>query len=136
MRLMLAGVLSGIVHDRQLMREAQVNVTPEACLWHDAIRRCVGCALHEGLPDHSSLTRIRPRWGEETFRDVLTQVVRQCRQAGLITAGTVHMDASWIRADASMDPLVAQHLDAVDEVNDAERLSRAPGKHKKPRNTV
>lgn len=54
-RLILAGFLLGIVHDRRLMREAQVNI---------AIRWFVGYGLHEALPDHSSLTRIRQRWGE------------------------------------------------------------------------
>jgi transposase len=46
-RLMLAGFLLGIVHDRRLMREAQVNI---------AIRWFAGYGLHEVLPDHSSLT--------------------------------------------------------------------------------
>jgi transposase len=121
-RLMLTGFLLGIIHDRRLMREAQVNL---------AIRWFVGYALHEDLPDHSSLTRIRQRWGDETFRKVFTRVVQQCQQAGLITAETVHMDASLIRADVSMDAVVERHLDAVDEANDAERLSRETGKHKK-----
>src|SRR3954470_12621794 len=49
-RLMLARFLLGLVHDRRLMREAQVNI---------AIRWFMGYALHEVLPDHSSLTRIR-----------------------------------------------------------------------------
>lgn len=53
-RLMLAGLLTGIVHDRKLMREAHVNI---------AIRWFAGYALHEKLPDHSSLTRIRQRLG-------------------------------------------------------------------------
>lgn len=53
-RLMLAGFLLGIVHDRRLMREAHVNL---------AIRWFIGYGLHEALPDHSSLTRIRQRWG-------------------------------------------------------------------------
>src|SRR3712207_4077993 len=53
-RLMLAGFLLGIVHDRRLLREAQVNI---------AIRWFAGFGLHEALPDHSSLTRIRQRWG-------------------------------------------------------------------------
>ena len=48
-RLMLAGFLLGIVHDRRLLREAQVNL---------AIRWFTGYGLHEILPDHSSLTRI------------------------------------------------------------------------------
>ena len=48
-RLMLAGLLTGIVHDRKLMREAQVNI---------AIRWFIGYGLHEELPDHSTVTRI------------------------------------------------------------------------------
>jgi len=50
LRLMLAGYFQGIVHDRKLMREAQVNL---------AIRWFAGFRLHETLPEHSSLTKIR-----------------------------------------------------------------------------
>lgn len=121
-RLMLAGFLLGIVHDRRLMREAQVNI---------AIRWFIGYALHEALPDHSSLTRIRQRWGEDVFRRVFTRVVRQCQAAGLIAAETFHIDASLIRANVSMDALVARHLDAVEEANDAERDARTSGRFKK-----
>jgi len=39
-RLMLAGLLTGIVHDRKLIREAQVNI---------AIRWFAGYGLHEQL---------------------------------------------------------------------------------------
>ena len=66
---MLAGFLLGIVHDRRLMREAQVNL---------AIRWFTGYALHEALPDHSSLTRIRQRWGVERFRQIFERTVRAC----------------------------------------------------------
>ena len=54
-RLMLAGFFQGIVHDRKLMREAQVNL---------AIRWFAGYRLDETLPNHSSLTRLRPRPGD------------------------------------------------------------------------
>lgn len=121
-RLMLAGFLLGIVHDRRLVREAQVNL---------AIRWFIGYALHETLPDHSSLTRIRQRWGEEVFRRVFTRVVRQCQLAGLVSAETVHIDASLIRANVSMDALIFRHLDAVEDANDAERDARKSGKFKK-----
>lgn len=60
-RLMLAALLLGIVHDRRLMREAQVNLT---------IRWFAGYGLHESLSDHSSLTRIRQRWGAERFKAI------------------------------------------------------------------
>ena len=121
-RLMLAGFLLGIVHDRRLMREAQVNL---------AIRWFVGFALHEALPDHSSLTRIRQRWGEDIFRQIFTRVVQQCQASGLVSAETIHIDASLIRANVSMDALVSRHLAAVEEANDAERDTRTTGKFKK-----
>ena len=68
-RLMLAGFLLGIVHDRRLMREAQVNL---AICWF------AGFGLHDRLPDHSSLTRIRQRWGAERFRAVFERTVKAC----------------------------------------------------------
>lgn len=126
MRLMLAGFLLGIVQDRRLMREAQVNL---------AIRWFTGYALHEALPDPSSLTRIRQRWGEDVFRQVFTRVVQQCQKAGMVSAETVHIDASLIRANVSMDALVSRHLDAVetahDEANDVGRAARTSGRFKK-----
>jgi IS5 family transposase len=66
---MLAGLLLGLVHDRRLMREAQVNL---------AIRWFIGYGLHETLPDHSSLTRIRQRWGAERFKAILTRSAQAC----------------------------------------------------------
>jgi transposase len=54
---MLAGLLTGIVHDRKLMREAQVNI---------AIRWFIGYGLHEKLPHHSSLTRVRHSAGAKS----------------------------------------------------------------------
>ena len=125
-RLMLAGFLLGIVHDRRLMREAQVNL---------AIRWFVGYGLHEALPDHSSLTRIRQRWGAECFRRIFERTVQACVAAKIAKGEIVHVDASLIRADVSWESLAVRHVDAVAEANDdgvtAERDSRKTGKHKK-----
>ena len=54
LRLMLAAFLLGIVQDRKLLRRARTDL---------AIRWFAGCRLDEALPGHSSLTRIRHRWG-------------------------------------------------------------------------
>ncbi|NJS14208.1 MAG: transposase [Sphingopyxis sp.] len=48
-----------------------------------------------------------------------------------MSADTVHVDASLIRANVSMDSLVARHLDAVEDANDAERNARTSGMFKK-----
>lgn len=83
-RLMLAGLLVGIVRGRKLMREARVNI---------AIRWFAGYRLHEELPHHSSLTRIRQRWGEERFRRISKRTIEACLMAKLATAEVVHIDA-------------------------------------------
>jgi transposase len=123
-RLMLAGFLLGIVHDRRLLREAQVNL---------AIRWFVGYGLHEVLPDHSSLTRIRQRWGADRFRRIFERTVQACIAAKIAKGEVVHIDASLIRADVSWESLAVRHADAVAQANedDAERNSRETGKYKK-----
>ena len=104
-RLMLAGLLLGIVHDRRLMREAQVNI---------AIRWFAGYGLHEALPDHSSMTRIRQRRGAERFRRVFARTVQACVAAGIAKGEVVHIDSSLIRADVSWDAIARRHADAVE----------------------
>lgn len=107
-RLMLAGLLLGVVHDRKLLREAQVNL---------AIRWFCGYRLHERLPDHSSLTRLRRRWGTERFLAIFERTVLQCVAAGLVKGDLVHLDATLIRADVSWESLVKVHVAAVAEAN-------------------
>ena len=109
MRLMLAGFLLGIVKDRKLMREAQVNI---------AIRWFAGYRLHETLPHHSSLTRIRQRWGAERFLRIFQRTVSQCVEAGLVGGKTIHIDATLIRADVSWESLTQRHVETVLHEND------------------
>ena len=110
-RLMLAGLLLGIVHDRRLLREAQVNI---------AIRWFIGYGLEDRLPDHSSLTRIRQRWGEERFREIFRRTVRTCLDAKVAKAEVVHVDVSW-------ESLVERHVDEVMSENPLEEKSGKKG---------
>ena len=110
------------------MREAQVNV---------AIRWFIGYGLHERLPDHSSLTRIRQRWGEERFGKIFKRTVEACFEAQIATAEVVHIDASLIRANVSWESLVERHVADVIRENrteqeiEAEKKARQSGKYKK-----
>lgn len=110
-RLMLAGFFQGIVQDRKLMREAQVNI---------AIRWFAGYRLDEQLPNHSSLTRIRQRWGADRFKDIFLRTVRSCIDAGLVNGQTVHVDATLIRADVSWESLTTEHAETVIKENDSQ----------------
>ena len=110
-RLMLAGFFQGVVHDRKLMREAQVNL---------AIRWFAGYRLDEKLPHHSSLTRIRQRWGAERFRWIFERTVAACVDAALVDGKTVHVDATLIRADVSWQSITEQHVEQVLSENQEE----------------
>ena len=109
-RLMLAGFFEGIVEDRKLMRAAEVNI---------AIRWFAGYKLTERLPDHSSLTRIRKRWGPERFRRIMERTVDLCVAAGLVDGETVHTDATLIRANVSWKAVREQHIERVLAENEA-----------------
>jgi hypothetical protein len=113
---MLAGLLLGIVHDRRLMREAPVNL---------AIRWFIGYGLHEAPPDHSSLTRIRQRWGAERFRAVPARTAQSCVAAGIATGAVVHSDATLVRADVSWDAIARRHAGAVAAANGDEGQGQA-----------
>lgn len=118
-RLMLAGLLLGLVHDRKLMREAQVNL---------AIRWFAGFGLLDKVPDHSSLTRIRQRWGPERFRRIFEKTVEACVAARLVAGDMLHVDATLVRADVSWSSLAVQYVEAVEAANEpASENSGAPG---------
>ncbi|MGY4281320.1 IS5 family transposase [Bradyrhizobium sp. LM2.7] len=107
------------------MREAQVNI---------AIRWFIGYDLHEVLPDHSSLTRIR--WGADRFRRIFERTVQACLVAKIATGEIVHIDASLIRANVSWESLAVRHVAAVEAANapepdDTAKSGRQTGKFKK-----
>lgn len=124
LRLMLAGFFHGIVQDRKLIREAQVNI---------AYRWFAGYELGEPLPDHSTLTRIRQRWGEALFHKIFSRTVAQCVQAGLVGGETMHLDATLIRADCSWESLVAVHVEGVLAENQSPEERTPPKGRAKPK---
>ena len=88
--------------DRQLCEEVRVNI---------AYRWFVRLALEDEVFDHSSMTRIRDRLGEEVFKKVFEQIIEQCKKAGLVTARRLLHDASMIDADANLGSLVERKND-------------------------
>src|SRR6266487_4371169 len=68
-----------------------------------SVRWYVGYNLHEPLPDHSSLTRIRERYGVEVFRRFFEAIVEQCQAAGLVWGKELYFDGTKVEANASLD---------------------------------
>src|SRR4249920_432241 len=93
-KLQLIMFFEGIRSERQLMRHAADRLS---VLWY------LGYDLNEPLPDHSSLTKIRTRYGIEVFRRFFEAVVEQCQQAGLVWGREVYLDSTKVQANASRD---------------------------------
>ena len=70
-RMQLVAYLCGITKDRKLCEEVRDNL---ACRWFCRL------SLDDKIPDHSSLTRIRDRLGEEFVESVFQNIVEHCKQ--------------------------------------------------------
>jgi transposase len=68
-----------------------------------SLRWYLGYDLFEPLPDHSSLTRIRERYGLLVFRRFFERIVAECVEAGLVWGEELFFDATKVEANASME---------------------------------
>jgi transposase len=86
----------GLRSERQLMEVVADRLS---------LRWYVGYDLTESLPDHSSLTRIRERYGLEVFRRFFAAIVEQCISAGLVWGRERSLDATKVAANAALASL-------------------------------
>src|SRR3989440_5946379 len=108
--------------ERQLMRHAADRLS---------VRWYIGYDLGESLPDHSSLTRIRERYGVDIFRRFFDAIVEQCQRDKLIWGKELYIDSTQVNANADLDSLTPRfaveareamqaHLAALFALEDAE----------------
>ena len=67
-----------------------------------SLRWYLGYDLHEPLPAHSSLTRIRERYSLQIFRRFFERIVEMCFEAGLVQGRELYFDATKVEANASL----------------------------------
>ena len=108
-KLQLVMFFEGIRSERLLMRHAADRLS---------VRWYIGYDLGEPLPDHSSLTRIRERYGVDVFRQFFEAIVEQCQQAGLVWGKELYFDGTKVAANAGKNSLkprfyVDAHLDSL-----------------------
>jgi transposase len=83
-----------------------------------SLRWYLGYDLDESLPDHSSLTKIRERYGPRVFRRFFESIVEMCVEAGLVRGEELFIDSTKVEADAAVDSLaprwfVESHLQGL-----------------------
>lgn len=108
-KLQLVMFFEGIRSERQLLRVVADRLS---------VRWYLGYDLGEELPDHSSLTRIRDRYGLEILRRFFEAIVAQCQAAGLVWGKELYVDATKVQANASLDSVaprfaIEAHLQQV-----------------------
>src|SRR5215469_6504063 len=93
-KLQLVMFFEDIRSERLLMRHAADRLS---------VRWYLGYDLNEPLPDHSSLTKIRTRYGLEVFRRFFDAIVEQCQDAGLIWGRELYIDGTKVAANAGKE---------------------------------
>lgn len=93
-KLQLVMFFEDIRSERLLMRQVVDRLS---------VRWYVGYDLDEPLPDHSTLSKIRTRYGLPVFRRFFEAIVEQCQKAKLIWGNDLYFDATKVEANASMD---------------------------------
>src|SRR5215217_390370 len=136
-KLQLVMFFEGLRSERELMKVAADRLS---------LRWYLGYDLFEPLPDHSSLTRIRERYGLRVFRRFFEQIVERCAEAGLVWGEELYFDATKVEANASLESItprfaVEQHLQDLFEEDpqvsgaasgDAARVTAAENLHLLP----
>lgn len=101
LRMLLLGRLYDL-SDRELCDEIQM---------HAGMRWFCRLNLHDEVPDHSTLSKLKDRWAEAgIFEQVFDRVVRQCSEAGLVSGRHLSVDGTEVRASASMKSLSPRGL--------------------------
>jgi transposase len=115
-RMVLVAYLYGIDSDRRLCEDVYC---------HLAYRWFCRLSLEDKVPDHSSFTKIRDRYGEEIHEQVFTEIVKLCQQHGLVAEEcSVMTDATLIPADASLNSLTHNDTEEADKEAESQQRDR------------
>src|SRR2546422_4527848 len=95
-KLQLVMFFEDIRSERLLMRQVADRLS---------VRWYVGYDLDEQLPDHSSLSKIRQRYGLAVFRRFFEAIVEQCQKAKLVWGKELYFDSTKVNANADLDSL-------------------------------
>jgi transposase len=96
-RMLLLGYFEGIESERGICWRCEDSLS---------LKRFLGYEPHEPTPDHSTLSRMRARLPERTYQEVFRFVMRVLNEKGLLQGKVAGVDATYLRADASMKTIV------------------------------
>lgn len=115
-KLMLIGYLENLGSDRRIISNAGMRLDMLFFIGYD---------IDEPLPWHSTLSRTRQLYGEDLFKQLFREVLKQCIDKGMVAGRRQVMDSIAVKANAAMDSLVEKEIlddsaDFADELNSDE----------------
>jgi transposase len=110
-KLQLIAFFEGIRSERLLMETVSLNLAHRWFISYD---------LDEDVPDHSSLSKIRERYGMDIFQLFFEKIVELCVDAGLVWGEELYFDSTKVDANASINNMIdrteseaEQHLEKL-----------------------
>lgn len=100
-KLMLIGYLENLGSDRRIIGTAGMRLD---------MLYFIGYDIDEPLPWHSTLSRTRQLYGDELFKQLFKDVLKQCIDKGMVAGRRQVMDSVAVKANASMDSLVEKQI--------------------------
>jgi len=101
MKLMLIGYLENLGSDRRIINTVSRRLDMLFFIGYD---------IDEPLPWHSTLSRTRQLYGEELFKQLFKDVLKQCIDKGMVAGRRQVMDSVAVKANASMDSLIEKEI--------------------------
>ena len=100
-KLMLIGYLENLGSDRRTINAASMRLDMLFFIGYD---------IDEPLPWHSTLSRTRQLYGEELFKQLFRDVLKQCIDKGMVAGRRQAMDSVAVKANASMGSLIEKEI--------------------------
>ena len=100
-KLILVGYLENLNSDRRIIAHSKMRLDILFFLGYD---------LGEELPWHSTISRTRALYGEEVFKELFSKVLSLCVSKGMLSGRRQAIDSAFVKANASMDSLVAKDI--------------------------
>lgn len=100
-KLMLIGYLENLASDRRIINTVSMRMD---------MLYFTGYDIDEPLPWHSTLSRTRQLYGEELFKQLFKEVLKQCIDKGMVAGRRQVMDSVAVKANAGMDSLTEKEI--------------------------
>ena len=100
-KLILVGYLENLNSDRKIIDHSKLRLDILFFLGYD---------IDEELPWHSTISRTRQLYGEEVFKELFSKVLSMCVSKGMLSGKRQAIDSAYVKANASMDSLIAKEI--------------------------